>query len=185
MSAARVSAEKKAKLPSLRRFLTIEIAIHGAPLILGELGLAAGGYAGAGLWLLGQGTALPWRGHDALAPGCGGFFLGVALNDLALLLYGLLIVARRRRRGKAPLALPERRQALLPLALFSLLPLAVPLLICYEEAPSMALCATRLIGREDKGTTLQNLSGLEASGVADGQGQALTGADYQSGSLWY
>nr|BBH92570.1 hypothetical protein KTA_07690 [Thermogemmatispora argillosa] len=170
MSAARFSAGKSGKLPSLRRFLTIEMAVHGAPLILSELGLAAGGYAGAGLWLLGWRAGWHWGRHGGLAPGCGSFFLGVALNEGALLIYALLILAQRRRWGKAPLEQSESRQVLLPLALFSLLPLAMPLLICYEEARRIAPYAARLIGREDKGTTLQNIAGMQTPGLADGQG---------------
>ncbi|MBX5458259.1 MAG: hypothetical protein IRZ31_15305 [Thermogemmatispora sp.] len=164
MLAARSDKNARSKLPSLRRFLTLEIAVHGPRLILAELALASGGYAVAGLWLLGRATELrPTLSHD-VALGGGSFFLGVALNELALLVYALLIVAQRRRRGRAPLGQSGGQQALLLLALLSLLPLAMPLLISREERLRAALSAARLIGRGDKATTLQEIPGAPGAG---------------------
>ncbi|MBE3566426.1 MAG: hypothetical protein IMW90_11940 [Thermogemmatispora sp.] len=164
MLAARSDADAHSKLPSLRRFLTLEIAVHGARLILAELALASGGYALAGLWFLGRAAELrPTLSHD-VALGSGSFFLGVALNELALLVHALLIVAQRRRRGRATLEQPGGQQALLLLALLSLLPLAMPLLISREERRRAARPAARLIGRGDKATTLQEVPGAPGAG---------------------
>ncbi|WP_069805662.1 hypothetical protein [Thermogemmatispora onikobensis] len=164
MLAARSNSDANRRLPSLRRFLTLEMAVHGAGLILVELALATGGYTAAGLWLLARLTERhPVLSHYLVLGGVG-FFLGVALNELTLLLYALLIVVQRRRRGQAPLEQPGGQQVLLQLALLSLLPLALPLLIFCQEGQRAAQSAARLIGREDKATTLQEIPGAPGAG---------------------
>jgi heme exporter protein D len=168
LPAARSEKGERYRLPSLRRFLTLEIAVHGSRLILTELALASVSYAVAGLWLLwravGQLSGLRLDGEHCLALGGAGFFLWVALNELALLAYALLIVIQRRQRGQAPLEQPGSQQALLQLALLSLLPLALPLLIGREERLRAARSSVSLSGREDKVTTLQESSGGPGAG---------------------
>ncbi|WP_052889782.1 hypothetical protein [Thermogemmatispora carboxidivorans] len=164
MFAARSNSDGDRRLPSLRRFLTLEMAVHGARLILAELVLATGGYTAAGLWLLGRLTVRhPALSHYLVLAGAS-FFLGVALNELALLLYALLIMGQRWRQGQAPLEQPGSQQALPQLALLSLLPLALPLLIFHQERLRAAQSAARLIGREDKATTLQEIPGAPGAG---------------------
>jgi hypothetical protein len=129
---------------SLRRFVTLEMALHGPLTILAELAAAVSLYTLAG-------SALLWRGATRLVADAalGGFFLGVALNYATLLLYALVVWRERRLRGKVPLA-PERegpslQWRALQLALLPLLPLACPVLALYQELTAFrhGVCSDR------------------------------------------
>ncbi len=127
------------RIINVRKLAALDLALHGAPLIIGEFVVATVIGAALGIWLTLAGLPV---GHDASAFGLvlGVYFLCAALNYVPLLLYAVAIVRRKSARQEVAAELAEkdghsaRRYGAQSLLLF--LPLVIPVLAILQEAQS-------------------------------------------------
>jgi hypothetical protein len=121
---------------NVRKLVALDIALHGAPLILVEFGAAIAISAPLGAWL--TSTAIPVsQGAALFRLVLGVYFLCVAINYVPLLLYGIAVARRRSARQEAADELAEkdgqsaRRYGAQSLLL--ILPLVIPALALAQE----------------------------------------------------
>jgi hypothetical protein len=121
---------------NVRKLAALDMALHGAPLILVEFGAAVAIGATLGVWLIS--TAIPVsQGVALFRLVLGVYFLCIAINYAPLLLYGIAIARRRSSRQEAAAELTEkdgrsaRRYGAQSLLL--ILPLVIPTLALAQE----------------------------------------------------
>ena len=124
------------RIINVRKLAALDIALHGAPLILVEFGAAITIGAALGVWL--TSTALPVsQGAALFRLVLGAYFLGLAINYVPLLLYGIAVARRGSARQEAAAELAEkdgrsaRRYGTQSLLL--ILPLVIPALALAQE----------------------------------------------------
>ena len=124
------------RIINVRKLAALDIALHGAPLILVEFGAAIAIGAAGGVWLIS--TALPVsQGAALFRLVLGAYLLCVAINYVPLLLYGIAVARRRSARQEAAAELAEkdgrsaRRYGAQSLLL--ILPLVIPALALAQE----------------------------------------------------
>ena len=92
---------------NVRKLAALDIALHGAPLILIEFGAAVTIGAALGVWLMSTASAVS-QGAALFRLVLGAYFLCIAINYAPLLLYGLDIARRRSARHEAAAELAEK-----------------------------------------------------------------------------
>jgi hypothetical protein len=124
------------RIINVRKLAALDIAFHGAPLILVEFGAAIALGAALGVWL--TSTAIPVsQGAALFRLVLGAYFLCLAINYVPLLLYGIAVARRGSARQEAAAELAEedgrsaRRYRTQSLLLF--LPLVIPALALAQE----------------------------------------------------
>ncbi|HEX9069036.1 MAG TPA: hypothetical protein VF807_09725 [Ktedonobacterales bacterium] len=128
--------KNRERIINVRRLAALDIALHGAPLILVEFGAAVAIGAAGGVWL--TSTAIPVsQGTALLRLVFGAYLLCVAINYVPLLLYGIAVARRGSARQEAAAELAEkdgrsaRRYGTQSLLL--ILPLVIPALALVQE----------------------------------------------------
>lgn len=131
--------EASGRIINVRKLAALDIALHGAPLILAEFGAAIAIGAALGVWLVTSAFAAR-QGVDLFRLVLGVYFLCVAINYVPLLLYGIAIARRQSARQEAAAELAEkdgksaRRYGAQSLLL--ILPLVIPILALAQEMRS-------------------------------------------------
>ena len=121
---------------SVRKLVALDIALHGAPLILVEFGAAVAIGAALAVWLIYNAIPVS-QGAALFRLVLGTYFLCVAINYTPLLLYGIDVARRRSARQEAAAELAEkdgrsaRRYGAQSLLL--VLPLVIPALALAQE----------------------------------------------------
>ncbi|HKS69220.1 MAG TPA: hypothetical protein VJQ45_02285 [Ktedonobacterales bacterium] len=121
---------------NVRKLAALDIALHGAPLILAEFGTAIAIGTALGIWLITAAFAVR-QGVDLFRLVVGGYFLCIAINYVPLLLYGIATARRKSARQEAAAELAEkdgrsaRRYGAQSLLL--ILPLVIPVLALAQE----------------------------------------------------
>lgn len=128
--------EDRERIITVRKLAALDIALHGARLILAEFGLAIAIGAALGIWLIS--AASSGGGATALFRlVAGAYFLCVAINYVPLLLYGIAIARRKSARQEAATELAEKDGRLArrygAQSLLLVLPLVVPILALAQE----------------------------------------------------
>ena len=124
------------RIINVRKLAALDIALHGAPLILVEFGAAIAIGAVLGVWLISTAIAVS-QGAALFRIVLGAYLLCVAINYVPLLLYGIAVALRRSARQEAAAELTEkdgrsaRRYGAQSLLL--ILPLAIPALALAQE----------------------------------------------------
>jgi hypothetical protein len=124
------------RIINVRKLAALDIALHGAPLILVEFGAAIAIGTAGGVWL--TSTAIPVsQGAALFRLVVGAYLLCVAINYVPLLLYGIAVARHRSARQEAAAELVEkdgrsaRRYGAQSLLL--ILPLVIPALALAQE----------------------------------------------------
>ena len=124
------------RIINVRKLAALDIALHGAPLILVEFGAAIAIGTAGGVWL--TSTAIPVsQGAALFRLVVGAYLLCVAINYVPLLLYGIAVARRGSARQEAAAELAEkdgrsaRRYGTQSLLL--ILPLVIPALALAQE----------------------------------------------------
>ena len=128
--------KNRERIINVRKLAALDIALHGAPLILVEFGAAIAIGAALGVWL--TSTAIPVsQGAALFRLVLGAYFLCVAINYVPLLLYGIAVVRRgsARQETAAELAEKDGRSARRygTQSLLLILPLVIPALALAQE----------------------------------------------------
>jgi hypothetical protein len=134
--AADARHKNRERIINVRKLAALDIALHGAPLILVEFGAAVAIAAAGGVWLIS--TALPVsQGAALFRLALGAYLLCVAINYAPLLLYAIAVVRRGSARQEAATELAEkdgrsaRRYG--GQSLLLILPLVIPALALAQE----------------------------------------------------
>ena len=121
---------------NVRKLAALDIALHGARLILAEFGFAIAIGAALGIWLIAAAFSLS-QGAELFRLVVGAYFLCVAVNYVPLLLYGIVIARHKSSRLEAAAELAEkdgqsaRRYGAQSLLL--VLPLVIPIFALAQE----------------------------------------------------
>ncbi len=128
--------KNRERIINVRKLAALDIALHGAPLILIEFGAAIAIGAAGGVWL--TSTAIPVSQGTALFRlVLGAYLLCIAINYVPLLLYGIAVARHGSARQEAAAELAEkdgraaRRYGAQSLLL--ILPLVIPALALAQE----------------------------------------------------
>ena len=127
---------RRERFINVRRLAALDIALHGAPLILIEFGAAVVIGAALGVWLVSTAIAIS-QSAALFRLVLGAYFLCIAINYAPLLLYGIDIARRGSARHEVAAELAEkdgrsaRRYGAQSLLL--ILPLVIPALALAQE----------------------------------------------------
>lgn len=124
------------RIINVRKLAALDIALHGAPLILAEFGIAIAIGAALGSWLITTAFSAS-QGGALFRFVLGAYVLCLAINYVPLLLYGVVIAWRKSARHEAAAELAEkdgrsaRRYGVQSLLL--ILPLVITILALAQE----------------------------------------------------
>jgi hypothetical protein len=124
------------RIINVRKLAALDIALHGAPLILVEFGAAIAIGAALGVWL--TSTAIPVsQGAALFRLVLGAYFLCLAINYVPLLLYGIAVARRGSAHQEAAAELAEKdgpsARRYRTQSLLLILPLVIPALALAQE----------------------------------------------------
>lgn len=128
--------EASGRMINVRKLAALDIALHGALLILAEFGAAIAIGTALGVWLISAAFSAR-QGADVFRLVVGTYFLCIAINYVPLLLYGIAIARRKSARQEAAAELAEkdgrsaRRYGAQSLLL--ILPLVIPILALAQQ----------------------------------------------------